>query len=227
MDNKIITIDLGMVNAYLLKAKDGFVLIDTGMPQHWAQLDGGLAAAGCVPGKLKLLIITHGDIDHIGSVTRLKEKYHVKVAMHSGDVPQVENGVMRKRKVKPLIYKIMMNYRMFMRKFQKNTMPLPKFKPDILLSDGQSLAEYGLSAKVIHTPGHTPGSLSVLTDDGDLFAGDMFTNRKQPADANIIENSEQLKASQAKLKTLNIKTVYPGHGTPFALDSLKGYKGGI
>lgn len=227
MDEKIRIVGLGMVNAYLLKAKDGFVLIDTGLPMQWAALDSQLAAAGCVPGKLKLIIITHGDWDHTGSVSRLREKYNVKVAMHAGDVPQVENGVMLKRKVRPLIYKIMMLYRMTMMKLKKTKMSFPRFKPDILLTDGQSLAEYGLAAKVIHLPGHTPGSIGVLTDDGDLFAGDMFTNRKKPADANIVENSGQLKNSQAKLKALNIKTVYPGHGTPFALNLLKGYKGGV
>jgi hydroxyacylglutathione hydrolase len=222
MDDKIRTIDLGMVNAYLLKAGDGFVLVDSGMPMHWQSLDGQLAAAGCVPGKLKLLIITHGDIDHIGSVPKLREKYNVKVAMNAGDVPQVEKGVMLKRKVKPLIYKVMMLYRLTMMKLKKTRVNFPKFKPDVLLADGQSLAEYGLAAKIIHLPGHTPGSIGVLTDDGDLFAGDTFTNRKMPAEANIIENSKQLKNSLAKLKTLNIKTVYPGHGTPFAWDKISG-----
>ncbi len=222
MDNKMTRIDLGMVNAYLLKAKDGFVLIDSGMPFHWAALDGQLAAAGCVPGKLKLAIFTHGDWDHTGSAIKLREKYNVKLAIGAGDVPQVESGVMLKRHVKPLIYKIMMSWRMFMRRFQKNAMAMPRFKPDILLNDGQSLAEYGVAAKVILTPGHTPGSLSILTDDGDLFAGDLFTNRKSPAEANIIENGKQLKETMAKIKTLGIKMIYPGHGTPFAWNDLYG-----
>lgn len=227
MDEKIRTVNLGMVNAYLLKARDGFVLIDTGLPIQWPLLDSQLAAAGCVPGNLKLVIITHGDWDHTGSVVRVREKYNVKVAMHAGDVPQVENGVMLKRKVKPLIYGLMFKFRMLMMKLKRSKRSFPKFKPDILLSDGQSLAQYGLAAKVIHTPGHTPGSLSVLTDDGNLFAGDLFTNRKKPAEANIIQNGSQLKSSLDKLKTLNIKTIYPGHGTPFALNLIRRYKGGV
>jgi hydroxyacylglutathione hydrolase len=216
MDEKIRVLNLGMVNAYLLKAKDGFVLIDTGLPYMWEALDSQLAAAGCQPGNIKLIIITHGDWDHTGNAARVREKYKVKIAIHSGDVPQVENGVMLKRKVKPFIYWIMFKFRMLMRQLQKNKMIMPKFKPDILLTDGQSLSEYGLAAKIIHTPGHTPGSLCVLTDEGDLFAGDLFTNRKKPAEANIIENSGQLKSTMAKLKTLNIKMIYPGHGKPFA-----------
>ncbi len=226
MDETIRTIDLGMVNAFLLKAKDGFVLIDTGLPYMWENLDSQLAAAGCLPWKLKLIVITHGDWDHTGNVSKLREKYNVKAAMHAGDVAQVENGVMLKRQIKPFIYWVMFNFRMLMRKFQKNKMSYPRFKPDILLSDGQSLAEYGVSAKVIHTPGHTPGSLSVLTDDGDLFCGDMFTNRTKPAEANIIENSAQLKSSLEKLRTMKIRTIYPGHGKPFLRESIS-IKGGV
>lgn len=219
-DEKIITINLGMVNAYLLKAKDGYVLIDTGLPMMWQSLDGQLSAAGCLPGNLKLVIITHGDWDHTGSVVRVRDKYNVKVAMHAGDVPQVENGVMLKRKVRPLIYRLMMGFRLLMMKLKKTRMSLPRFKPDILLSDGQSLAEYGLSAKVIHLPGHTPGSIGVLTDEGDLFAGDTFVNRKKPDTANIVENSESLKDTLSKLRTMNIKMIYPGHGKPFLRENI-------
>jgi glyoxylase-like metal-dependent hydrolase (beta-lactamase superfamily II) len=109
-----------------------------------------------------------------------------------------------------------------MRKLQKVKMVIPKFKPDILLSDGQSLEEYGLAVKIIHIPGHTPGSIGVLTAEGDLFAGDMFVNRKKPDSAQIIENPAQMKNSLEKMKQMNIKTVYPGHGMPFEMqDYLK------
>lgn len=222
MDEKMRILNLGMVNAYLLKAKDGFILVDTGLPMMWEALDGQLAAAGVRPGNLKLVVITHGDWDHTGSVVRLRDKYHAKVAMHAGDVPQVENGVMLKRKVKGLVYKLFMLYRMTMMKLKKVHMTYSKFKPDILLTDGQNLAEYGIAAKIIHLPGHTPGSIGVLTDDGDLFAGDTFTNRKKPAEANIIANAGQLKNTLAKLKTMKIKTVYPGHGRPFQYRLISG-----
>jgi hydroxyacylglutathione hydrolase len=215
MNDAIKVINLGFVNAYLLRAKDGFVLIDTGLPYQWEKLEKELIYAGCQPGKLKLVIITHGDWDHTGNVMKLREKYNVKCAMHAGDVPQVENGVSLKRRVRPLTYKLVFAFRMLMRKLQKNKMIIAKFKPDILLSDGQSLEEYGLAAKVIHIPGHTPGSIGLLTGEGELFSGDMFVNRKHPDSAQIIENSEQMKESMEKMKKLNIKTVYPGHGKLF------------
>jgi hydroxyacylglutathione hydrolase len=217
MNYTVNVISLDFVNAYLVKAKEGFLLIDTGLPNHRERLEKELLSAGCLPDTLKLIILTHGDWDHTGNASRLREKYHVKIAMHPGDVSQVENGVFLKRTVRPLLYKIFMTVRMLKRKLQKNTMSIPRFKPDILFFDNQRLDEYGLAAKVIHIPGHTPGSIGVLTDEGDLFAGDTFVNAKKPADARIVENPAQLKNSIAALREMNIKTVYPGHGKPFAM----------
>jgi glyoxylase-like metal-dependent hydrolase (beta-lactamase superfamily II) len=141
----------------------------------------------------------------------------VKIAMHQGDSSQVENGIMLKRKIRPFFYRLFFIFRMLKRKLQRNKMVIPKFKPDIFLKDGQNLEEYGLKAKIIHIPGHTPGSIGVLTEAGDFFAGDTFVNRTKPEDAQIIENSFQLKNSLEKLKKMNIKTVYPGHGKPFLM----------
>jgi len=46
------------------------------------------------------------------------------------------------------------------------------FQPDLVMEDEQELADYGFAAKVLHTPGHTKGSIAILTDDGKLFVGD-------------------------------------------------------
>ena len=127
----------------------------------------------------------------------------------------MEKGIFLKRKVRPLLYKIVFIVRMLLRKLQKNKMNFPAFKPDMLLSDGQSLEGYGLKAKIVHIPGHTPGSIGVITDDRDLIAGDMFFNNKKPDTARIIENEEQLKESFDKLRSMNIRIIYPGHGKPF------------
>jgi len=218
MNDDIKIIGLGFVNAFLLKAEDGYILIDTGLPDHWEKLEKELISAGCLPDKLKLVVITHGDGDHTGNARKLREKYGARIAMHPGDVDQVENGVLLKRRVRPFFYRIIFAIMMLKRKLQKNKISFPKFKPDILLADGQNLEEYGSTAKVIHIPGHTPGSLGVITDKGDLFAGDTFTNRKKPDAAGIVENSGQLKNSLANLKKMKIKTVYPGHGKPFLME---------
>jgi len=94
------------------------------------------------------------------------------------------------------------------------------FEPNILLEDGQTLEAYGLSAKVIHTPGHTPGSITLLTSDSALIVGDTFSNRRKPQSASIIENDEELQKSLLRIKDLKAQMVYPGHGNPFPFEDL-------
>ena len=220
MNDKIRIIDLGFVNAYLLESDKGFVLIDTGIPAQKEQLENKLLSAGCTPENLQLVIITHGDEDHTGNAAFLQEKYHAKIAVHPGDINQAEKGIFIKRKVKSVIFRILFLIMMIKRKLQKEKTAFPKFKTDIQLYDNQHLDEYGLNAKIIHIPGHTEGSIGVLTDDGDFFSGDTFVNFKKPSRAYIIQNEKELSESIEKIKKLNITTIYPGHGKPFSTNEI-------
>ena len=128
----------------------------------------------------------------------------------------VENGLSLKRKTRTLSARVFsIIRRLFRRKFT-----LDKFKPDIYLADGQDLNEYGFNAKVVHIPGHTKGSIGILTAEGNFFAGDTFINNKKPDIANYIENSQDLENSIARLKKMNIKMIYPGHGKPFDMEQI-------
>lgn len=71
MSSGITTINLGGVNCYLLRSETGFVLIDTGFQTRRARLDAELEKADCVPGKLKLILLTHRDVDQVGNCAHL------------------------------------------------------------------------------------------------------------------------------------------------------------
>jgi hydroxyacylglutathione hydrolase len=209
-------IEMTFVNAFLLKATDGFILIDTGLPMHWEKLESELSAAGCLPGNLKLVVLTHGDFDHTGNCIKLREKFKCPIAIHAEDAPMVEKGTRPKRRVRTLSAKIFV----FIRKFSRKKFTPDNFTPDILLQEGATLDEYGSNATVVHIPGHTKGSIGIITSDGDIFAGDTFTNRIKPDIAMYIENSGDLENSLARLKKMNLKTVYCGHGKPFEMNQL-------
>lgn len=219
MSDNIKVINLDFVNAYLVEVKDGYILIDTGLPQQWEKLDKELMSSGCSPGRLKLVMITHGDWDHTGNCAMLQEKYKAKIAMHSADAFMAEGFVLLKRKIRTLSRRIFFMFMMLMMKLRKNKIKFNKFKPDMLLADGQDMGEYGFDAKIIHIPGHTIGSIGILTNEGDLFAGDTFVNRKKPDSAEIIANLQELENSIEMLKKMNIKMVYPGHGRPFMMEN--------
>lgn len=208
-------INLGFVNAYLVQAGDGYILIDTGVAQQFTRLENELLQAGCLPDKLKLVVITHGDSDHVGGCVQLQQKYGAKIAVHPGDAEMVESGKPAQRQATSLAGKLMFWLSSRMGGSSNG------FKPDVLLQGDQRLDEYGLAACVIHTPGHTKGSIAVLTDDGQLFAGDTVANRTKPALTPLVENKQELQNSLEILKQTRAKVVYPGHGNPISGETLQ------
>ena len=232
MNQEIIQIGLGGVNCYLGKQGDIFILFDTGGPivmdkkitNRRELLEMELEKAGCTTDNLKLVVLTHGDNDHVANAKLIKEKYNAKIAMHSADVNLVENPslekVMESFQYKSLIYRIV--FRLIKKKIQKVTQKILKyyegFKPDIFIKDGDSLIQYGFDAKIIHVPGHTPGSIAILTANGDLVVGDTFTNNKKPQAAPNAIDFRALDKSIERLCSMNVKIVYPGHGKSFELN---------
>ena len=98
MPEEIVTIDLGFVNAYLVKSNGGFILADTGLASQWAKLSGALKSAGCAPGLLKLVVITHADMDHAGNARRLQAEWKAPVAVHGADAATLRSGEAPKRR---------------------------------------------------------------------------------------------------------------------------------
>ena len=92
-----------------------------------------------------------------------------------------------------------------------------RFKPDLYIEDGYEFSGYGFDARVLLIPGHSNGSIGILTTDGDLFCGDLLTNKDKPVPF-IIDDLADFNTSVEKLKSLDINTVYPGHGKPFPMD---------
>ncbi len=212
MAQDIITVSTSIVNCYLLKTDTGFILIDTGVSFQRGALKKALKQADCRPGDIKLIVITHADFDHTGNCVWLREKYGATIAVHRGDAPAVEKGSMLLcRTNKRGIIAGALMYIMGLLLFHP-------FKPDVLLADGDDLSRYGLDARVVHVPGHSLGSIGVFTGDGDFFCGDLLVNNKQPAPTPLVDDAAELNASIEKLKSLNVKTVYPGHGRPFPME---------
>ena len=230
----VIRIDLGGVNCYLLKGKDGFILADTGghliMDKTFADrretLVTKLKEAGVKPGNLRLIFLTHGDCDHIGNAAYLRDAYQTKIAMHPADVHLAENPGLEDYigsfQFKSVIYKIVLALmkRTIRAVSAKILAEFERFRPDILFDDDFRLSDYGVDGEVLHLPGHTEGSVGILTAQGDLIAGDTLANTKKPSPAGNALDFRQLSGSVKQLQKLPIKTVYPGHGEPFEKDRM-------
>jgi glyoxylase-like metal-dependent hydrolase (beta-lactamase superfamily II) len=233
MNQVITTIDLSGVNCYLLKEGGGFILVDTGGSLFFDKtpdnrrnkLVEALDKAGCNASNLKLIILTHGDSDHTANAVFIREKYNAKIAMHKDDLQLVENPTIEKVlgncKYRSIINKIIFPLikNKIIKITEKTLGNFERFKPDIYLNDGDSLSNFGFNAGIIHIPGHTAGSIGIVTADGNLISGDILANIKKPEFAPNALDFKLLRDSFNHIKTMNIKTVYPGHGTPFEFSS--------
>ena len=210
---------LGSVNCYLIETDTGYVLIDTGGSNKRTNLQKELESAGCKPGNLKLIVLTHGDFDHTGNAAHLRRKFGTKIAMHYGDSGIVERGNMFWNRNPPNILIRTMVHILF--RFGKSK----RFEPDLCVEDGYDFSEYGFDAQALYIPGHSKGSIGILTATGEMFCGDLLENTDKPGLNSIMDNSTAANASVERLKSLEIDTIYPGHGKPFPMEQfLKHHK---
>jgi len=224
MVGRIRRIDFG-VNCYLIDVEGGYVLIDTSFPHKRDELDAKLSAAGCGPDDLRLIALTHGDLDHAGNCAHLRRTHHAPIAIHRDDAEIVRSGNMQAgRKAKPdrhtLAFRFLSSVSGLLIKIRGKGADFEVFDPDVLLEDGQDLSEYGLAARVVHLPGHSSGSVGILTDAGDLFCGDLLVNVIRPSLHYFIDDLARAEESVRTLSGLGVRTVCPGHGKPFPLGEL-------
>jgi len=204
---------MGSVNCYLIGTSSGFILIDTGSSNQQTEIERELDDAGCHTGDLSLIVLTHGDLDHSGNAAYLRKKFGAKIAMHAEDLGMVEHGDMfgNRQKANNIITRKLAPILFGFGKSQR-------FRPDFYLDEGADLSENGLEAEVLYLPGHSKGSIGILTAPGDLFCGDLLESTKQPMLNSLIDDPVAANDSVRKIKSLEINTVYPGHGKAFAME---------
>ena len=220
-----VTITLGKrTNCYLLEGDKGFVIVDTGFPFQRRALQEALKDAGCQVGQLSLVILTHGDIDHSGNAAYLRTTYGAPIAMHPGDTAMcLTDGETRERNTelpddfpKVLFLWFIRDLLLYFGRKILRRIEFEPFRPDVLLEDGQDLGPFGVNAIAYHTPGHSKGSVSILTPGGDLYCGDHFLH----AWGHVVSTPDDpsYASTNKKLGRLSVRRVYPGHGAAFSAE---------
>jgi len=142
------------------------------------------------------IVATHNHIDHVGALRSVKDATGAKYAVHEADAMEA----------KPAVFGRMMGLML------GSSLRAPP-KPDRLLKDGDVIEIGDLRFKVLYTPGHTPGGISLLSD-GIVFSGDtLFNFGIGRTDLAGGDYGKLMDSIMTKLMVLPDSTVvYPGHG---------------
>ena len=221
MSLSIHPIKLGVARCYVIRA-EGTILIDGGAPKKAKNFMKGIETLSIKPEDIRLIVITHGHWDHIGSAKEIKEITGAKIALHRNEKDWLEKSL------KPLPPAVTLWGHIFA-KIMAIFVPLihvPAAGVDVVLGDEElSLADYGIPGRIIPTPGHSMGSVSVLLETGDAFVGDLAMNgfplRFGPGLPIFAEDLQKVKKSWQLLLDKGAKTVYPAHGKPFSADAIR------
>lgn len=206
------------INLTLISDKDSLILIDTGFPGQLHQIHEAFEKEGIPFNKLKMIILTHQDIDHIGSISDILKEMPgmVKVLAHEEEKDYI-NGKKKPVKLAKLeehLEHLPDNVKAIYKKL-KTGFENSKVNVDETLTDGQELPYCG-GITVVYTPGHTPGHICLYIKQRKiLIAGDILSVKDGllvKADQDINFDNELNMESMKKLTKYDIETVICYHG---------------
>ncbi|MFL0198594.1 MBL fold metallo-hydrolase [Clostridium sp. WILCCON 0269] len=208
---KVYQILNGRSNSFLVSNRDKYLLIDTGRKNRWTELKNKLDKIGVDEKSLAALILTHTHFDHVENACKIKESYRTNLIVHKNEGDFVKSGnnpvIRGTNPITVLITRIL----------GERLRKLYKYKPagyDITVDDNFDLIHLGFNAYIIHTPGHSIGSISVIIDNKIALVGDtMFGIFKSSVFPPYAENIAVMVSSWKKLLDTGCLLFIPGHGT--------------
>ncbi len=198
-------------NCYLLRGPQGCTLIDPGPPGVAAQVIAAATQAGVRPQEIRLILVTHGHLDHYGAAAEVKAWCGAPVAAPLGEDEFSRN----RRNALPPAGTLRGSIVRWLFLLLSPLMPVRPLEMDVALEPDTDLAPYGIDGQIVSIPGHSPGSIGLITAEGDAFVGDLFVNYAVPSEPLYLSDRAAWKISSEKIRRLEPRRVYVGHGEPF------------
>jgi hydroxyacylglutathione hydrolase len=154
---KIIQVLSGRSNVFLLTNSQSNILIDTSPEFMWKTLQKRLDSLRIK--QLNLLILTHSHFDHAANAAKIKEKYKARVLIHQCEAKYLVTG----DNILPAGTNPISKF--LVRVFTKQFRSIARYQPcnfDYTVDNIYDLSTFGFNAFLIHTPGHTQGSISLI-----------------------------------------------------------------
>ena len=216
-DYEIIRIPLGIVNVFIIKG-ESIILVDTGHRKHGDKIVNELRKLYIQPEDIDLIILTHGHVDHIGSLPYLKEQTNAKVLIHKREMYSIVEG----RNV-PIPGRNWFARRFFNLVIKDCIHDYKSIQPDIVVDGEYSLRNYGIPATVISTPGHTPGSISICFKH-EVITGDLIQPDSWFIIIKMLMSTSDI---QVQYKSINLvlayhpEKIYISHGSVSNYETVK------
>lgn len=195
----------GNVNCYIVTNKDKAILIDTGRKKYREKI-----LEKCKEYHVRLIVLTHGYMDHCQNAAYLANALRVPIAMSEKDMDMIPDNRKQPMSAKNFLGKIVLL--VSLSSFEKDSLDV--FEPMIYLKNGDDLNEYGIDAKVVELPGHTNGSIGLEIEGDKLFVGDVLMNMFYPTVSMLYVDEQEMLSSAQYISELGERTIYFGHGRP-------------
>ena len=181
--------------------------MDTGREKHRQKV-----LDACRAYELRLLVLTHGHVDHVQNAAFLSNALGCPVAMSGKDIPLLRDNMLQPLSAHGVLGHIILSASV--KSFHEDK--IATFTPDISLEDGDSLEAYKIPAKIVGLPGHTKGSIGIDVMEKDLIVGDALMNMFYPTTSMLYNDREAMVRSADKISRMGERRICFGHGKPMA-----------
>ncbi|AEG17297.1 MBL fold metallo-hydrolase [Methanobacterium paludis] len=198
----------GRSNSFLISKGNIHVLVDTGRINSWKNLEEKL---DCIleGDRLSALVLTHTHFDHVENAAKIKEKYNPKIITHKSEAEYLGRGNTPLPAGTNFITRFIMN----LGKRMQLNYNYESVACDIMVDEKYDLNPLGINAYIIYTPGHSPGSISVIVDDEIAIVGDaMFGVFGGSVFPPFADDIKVMVDSWDKLLKTGSQLFIPGHG---------------